>query len=133
VHDNDPRLAAQCYRKAAGLLVKKRDYDLCLYYLGDPEKAYRVIHQWWERMKEEEKQRSGRNAQPLKQENSFRPPEPPSFADNAFVQDTCQLIEILVGTNLKAEAEKIRDLAVRAVDDPRLKSAVSDAETTIRR
>ena len=48
-------------------------------------------------------------------------------AEDRFVGQTRQLIEILVATDHKADAEGIRDQAVAVLDDPRLKSAVDDA------
>jgi len=52
-------------------------------------------------------------------------------AEDRFVGSVRQLIEILVGTGHKAEAEKIRAQAVLVLDDTRLKSSVSDAEQKI--
>jgi hypothetical protein len=53
--------------------------------------------------------------------------------EDRFVGQTRQLIEILVGTGHKAEAENICDQAVAVLDDPRLKSAVSDVEEQIQK
>ena len=54
-----------------------------------------------------------------------------SAGEDRFVGQTRQLIEILIGTGHKADAEKIRDQAVAVLDDERLKSAVTDAEKRI--
>ena len=59
-------------------------------------------------------------------------PEPPKMADRFFIDGTCRLIEILVGTDQKAEALKIRDQALELLDDPRLKTAVEDAEARVK-
>ena len=73
-------------------------------------------------------QKSGRT-------NSWSPPDTSArmkkFAEDGFVGQTCQLIEILIGTGRNADAETIRDQAVAVLDDPRLKSAVSDAEKRV--
>ena len=67
--------------------------------------------------------------------NSWSPPDTSAMmknsAEDSFVGQTRQLIEILVGAGHKAEAERIRVLAVGVLDDARLKSAVSDAEQRI--
>jgi hypothetical protein len=42
------------------------------------------------------------------------------------------LIEALVGTGRKPDAEKVRDQAVAILDNPRLKSAVGDAEVRVK-
>ena len=54
-------------------------------------------------------------------------------AEDRFVGQTRQLIEILVATGHKADAEGIRDQAVAILDDPRLKSAVSDVEEQVQK
>ena len=51
--------------------------------------------------------------------------------EDRFVGQTGLLIEVLVGTGHTADAEKIRDQAVAVLDDPRLKSAVADAQKRI--
>jgi hypothetical protein len=48
--------------------------------------------------------------------------------DGRFVKQTSALIEILVATGHKPEAEKIRDQALLIMDNPVLTSAVQDAE-----
>jgi ElaB/YqjD/DUF883 family membrane-anchored ribosome-binding protein len=52
---------------------------------------------------------------------------------NNYADEVRRLIEILVGTGHKEEAEKIRSQAVAVLDDPRLQSAVSDAEEKIQK
>jgi hypothetical protein len=59
--------------------------------------------------------------------------EPPKVADDIFVNKTFQLIEILIANNHRADAQKIRDQALALLDDPRLKSAVSDVEQRIQK
>jgi len=53
------------------------------------------------------------------------------FAEDSFVRQTRQLIEILVATDHKADAEKIQGEAMTILDNPRLHSAVTDVETKI--
>ena len=53
------------------------------------------------------------------------------MATNNFVSQVCKLVKILVATGHKSDAEKIRDKAVLVLDDPRLRSAVNDAEKKI--
>ena len=63
---------------------------------------------------------------------TFHMPDMGQMATNNFVGQVCKLVEILVATGHKADAEKIRDEAVTVLDDPRLQSAVSDAEQKIK-
>jgi hypothetical protein len=50
------------------------------------------------------------------------------FSDDRFVAQTRALVEILVATGHKPEAEKICAEAVAILDDRRLGTAVLDAE-----
>jgi hypothetical protein len=52
---------------------------------------------------------------------------------NNYVNEVRRLIEILVGTGHQEEAAKIRNEAVAVLDDPRLQSAVSDAEEKVQK
>ena len=60
--------------------------------------------------------------------STYRPPQPPKTADKRFVDQTCQLVEILVGSGHKGYAEKIRDQALALLENERLKSSVADVE-----
>jgi predicted Ser/Thr protein kinase len=121
----NPELAQPCYFYAEDLLVQKGEYQLCQKYMGRPQFRFSLIQEEWE---------SDRDAQ--KRAASTRTRESKALqmeANNRFVGQTCRLIEILVGTGQKTAAEKIRDQAVAVLDDPRLKSAVSDAEEKIQK
>jgi hypothetical protein len=143
IQQQDKELAGQCFGLVEGLLVQRGEYDLCLSYIGDFQANFESIRKSWERMKQwedhmaEMRQQQSQRRQALAKTNSmfssvpFSPPGPPEFADNNFVSEVRQLIEILVATGHKTEAEKIRDQAVAILDDLRLKSAVSDAEQKI--
>jgi hypothetical protein len=47
---------------------------------------------------------------------------------NSFVNRVCVFVDVLVAAGHKADAEQIRDEAMLVLDDPRLKSSVTDAE-----
>lgn len=145
LRQQDKPLAQQCYELVQGLLVQRNEYDLCLSYLGDPQAAFERIRQSWEQMKTwEDRQAATRQQRVEKLEAMARTnalfangpvpflPELPKFADKQFVDKTRQLVEILVGAGRKAEAEKIQAEAVSVLDNPRLKSAVSDALEEVR-
>jgi hypothetical protein len=131
IHQRDPTLARQCFVVAESLLVRKGKYALCLGYIREPQAEFERIRQDWEWRRQSLGARSGKtngghsvpprnsNAQALK------------FVDGRFLSQTCELIEILVGTAHKPEAEEIRDQALTLLDYPRLKSAVADAEKKI--
>lgn len=62
----------------------------------------------------------------------FSPPDPTQAFNNHFIQQVRQLVEILVGTGRIAEAEKIQTEAMALLDEPKLRSAVSDASQKVR-
>jgi serine/threonine protein kinase len=111
IRGKDPKLAAQSYFYLEPLLVSKGEYQWCLSHMGDPQRRFDLIRQGFDM--------------------SWSPPDASAMikksAEDRFVGQTCQLIEILVATDHKADAEGIRDQAVAVLDDPRLKSAVDDA------
>ena len=144
LQQQDKALAQQCYELVQGLLVQHGEYDLCLGYLGDPQTAFERIRQSWERMKAWEDQQAATRQQRVEQLEAMAGtnalfangpvpflPELPKFASQNFIDQTRQLIEILVGAGQNAEAEKIRDQALVILDDPKLESAVSDAKEKI--
>ena len=59
------------------------------------------------------------------------PPELEKMAIDRFVRKVCELVEILVATGHLTDAEKIHEQAVTVVEDARLRSAVSDAQTRV--
>jgi serine/threonine protein kinase len=103
IQEKDPALAGQCYFYIRDLLLKKGEYQLCLKGLGDPQKQFDSI----------------RGAFNVVHDKEY------------FVRETLKLIEILVCAGDKAGAGKIQGQAVVALDDSRLKSAVSDTERKI--
>jgi serine/threonine protein kinase/tetratricopeptide (TPR) repeat protein len=142
VEQGDTKLAQQCYVFAKDLLAQHGDYATCRKYLGDPQKAFGSISNGWRQIKQFEQQRVARNEEQQKRfhetakTNSLYAhlpvfPSPPPFADNNFVSQARQLIEILVATDDKPDAEKIQSEALAILDDPQLKSAVSDAQEKI--
>ncbi len=141
--EKDPQLAKQCYPGVESLLMAKGDYQWCYDHMGDAQERFDSSRQFFEAQFDSQK-RMAETRQKIAEmnrqhgiTNSWSPPDFSAsrmkLAENNFIGQTRQLIEILVVTNHKTEAEKIRDQAVAALDDPRLKSAVSDAEEKIQK
>ena len=147
VRDKDPDLAQQCYFYVESLLVAKGEYQWCYDHMGDPQGRFDSIRQSLnmqldnqKRMAAMQKQSAQRMAE-INQKNgwtnapAYSPPDTSTMikrsAEKGFVSQTRQLIEILVVTGHKADAEKIRDQAVAVLDDERLKSAVADVEEKV--
>ena len=127
----DPSLSQKCYLVIKPIWMKRGMYSRFLSYRGEPQAQLEGIQRDWEAQKRMEKSRSASNEQLAKQNPNFRLPPRIHYADTYFVSQTHDLIEILVGLNRNTEAEKIRDQALALLDDPRLKSAVEDAEKKI--
>ena len=142
IEQRDPQLARQCYFFAENLLVQKGDYETCRKYLGDPQAAFERIRQSWQQMKKFEAQNAARSEEQRKHFQEMAKtnsafahlpvfPTPPPFADNHFVEQARQLIEILVATGGQSDAEKIQGEALAVLDDPKLKSAAADAQQKV--
>ncbi|HEX3797940.1 MAG TPA: protein kinase [Verrucomicrobiae bacterium] len=158
--ENDRDLAQQCFPQVEELLVKRHDYKECLEYIPDPDAAFDSIEQTWDRAKQMEdsqaelqsqmQKRTDESNENLRRQHPDAPrsrfvlPPLPKTADNNFINQTRQLIEILVATGSSQKAESIRGRAIHAVaqekidnhesgslGDPRLDSAVIDAQRKI--
>jgi serine/threonine protein kinase len=141
VREQDPKLAGHCYYYLESLLVSKGEYQWCLSQMGDSQRRFDLIRQGLDMDRDNQKrmaesrQRTAQQMAAMNQKrgwtNSWSPPDTSAMmkksGEDRFVGQTCQLIEILVGTGHQAEAEKLRDQAVAILDDPRLRSAMSDA------
>ena len=143
LNDQQPELAKRCYPGAEDALVKKGEYALCLAYVGDGQARFKVHCDNWERLAKWEqhmgqmlRQGHQKAEEVMAQNGQKRPAGMPSFipppaADNLLVGNTRQLIEILVGAGQKSDAQNICTQALALVDDPRLQTAVIDAERKI--
>jgi hypothetical protein len=142
IEKRDPQLAGECYWYAEETLYQKGDYETCRRYLGDPQTAFERIRRLWQTTKQFETQAAARRDEQKERFQAMAKtnalfvhvpdfPAPPPFADNNFVEQTCQLIEILVATAGKSDAEKIQTEALAVLNDPRLDTAVADAEEKI--
>jgi len=143
--DKDPDLARQCYLPVEGILVAKGDYQWCYDHMGDPQAKFDSIHQNLNVELENQNRMAAINEANFKRITEMNrrhgwtnapvlhdyPGRPKAGAENGFVSGTRQLIEILVATGHKADADKIRDQAVEVLNDERLKSAVADAEAKV--
>jgi hypothetical protein len=140
--EKDPQLAKQCYPGIESLLMAKGDYQWCYDHMGDAQERFDSSRQFFEMQLDsqnrmaETRQRIAEMNRQHGRTNSWSPPDTSAMmkrsAEDRFVGQIRQLIEILVATGHKADAEKIRDQAVAILDDARLKSAVSDAAEKIK-
>ena len=148
IRAKDQALTQQCYFTVEGLLVSRGEYQYCYDQMGgdvqgkfdslrgrmnmelDMQKRFQQINNDSMRRVAEAIRARGRT-------NSWSPLDLSEMRirqiKGGFVGGNCKLIEILVATGHKAEAEKIRDEALAVVDDARLKSAIADAGSRIKK
>jgi serine/threonine-protein kinase len=128
VRAQDPQLAGQCYFWVENLLVAKGEYQFCYDHMGDPQFRFDSIRQVFdlERANQERMAETQQTARPMVATMMKK------SAEDRFVEQMRQLIDILVATGHQPDAEKIRAGALAVLDDARLQSAVSDSEKKLR-
>ena len=147
IEQSDPKLAQQCYYVIADQLAQRGEYETCRKYMGDPLTEFETIRSEYELNLENQKhmafmsqitarQMAAMNHQPNRT-NLWSPPDNSAFfkrnAENNFIRQTRQLIEILVATdNDPSVAQDIQNKALSVLNVPQLQSAVSDAENKIK-
>jgi hypothetical protein len=112
IHQKYPELAEQCYHVAEGNLVRQREYKICIVYIPEPLKRFEGIREMRER-----------TLKRVKKDN----PELKAFAEEAFVDETGRLVEILVGVGRKQDAGKVRERALAVRDDRQVRDALDRA------
>ena len=132
---HQPALAKQCYQLAEALLVKQKDYAICGHYVTDGQARFELIKKVWESGKKLEERHDERQRKAFEVSTATGLPRMPQRRrhDSMLIQDTSVLIEILVATNRRAEAEKVRDQALACLDHPDLRSAIESSEERIAR
>ena len=147
IREKDPKLAQQCYFWVENLLVAKGEYQWCYDHMGDPQVRFDQLKRTYntqlsfQRQMAETQQRTKQMIAETNRKNGWTntpfslPPDTSAGIKKAsvemFVSQVRQLIEILVATGHKADAETIRDKAITILDAAQLQSAVSDAEQKI--
>ena len=142
IRQQDKQLARQCFRYIEDALMQQGKYQLCLEFVGDPQSGFEALRQTFNTSIQMQ-QRMEHLGQMQRQFPAPAPPPVPAglpprpdlrqMATNSFVGEIRKLVEILVATGRRTDAEKIRDEAVEVFADPRLESAVSDAMAKLQR
>jgi serine/threonine protein kinase len=147
IETTDPQLAGQCFFDVESLLVKKGDYETCRKYMGDPERAFEILTNMYRMDLQNQARMKALNADTAKRMAAMRKKNGwtnlPAFSlpdtsammlrssHDRFTGGVRQLIEILVATGDKSEAENIQQEALGVLDDLQLHSAVEDAEAKL--
>jgi hypothetical protein len=144
IEPRDPQLASQCYFVVEHQLVDKGEYEICRKYMGDAQSRFQLDCSQYQMSLDQEARMTGLRHRQEEQEEqmrqqhgwtnlpAFHPPDTSAFlkksTEDRFVSNIRDLIEVLVATGDKSEAKDLQKKALAVLDDPRLKSAVSDAE-----
>ena len=149
IRQNHPSQAEEWYLFVEPVLVRHGEYQLCMECIGNPQARFNVYCYTFKQLQALYLGMSERSEETKRKMEEFsrQPGGPPmstyphvnpgkmglkNTRDN-YVSEVRRLIEILVGTGHQEMAEKIRGEAVAVLNDPRLQSAVSDAEEKIQK
>jgi len=145
IEPRDSQLAGQCYVFGEDQLVQHCEYEACRKYMGDPESGFQSDCDRY-RMEMDNQASMDKIHQQMLQhirELNRQHPDAPAYtppdssqrmekmSKDHFVGKVQEHIEILVATGDKADAEKIQKEALAVLDDPRLETAVDDADAKI--
>ncbi len=113
IEAKQPQLALIGYEVVEPQLVARHEWKTCERYIRDPLKRF-------------ERFQAMRQMQlSLATEDSTEPFK--DVAEGHFVEQTCRLIEILVGVGRGPDAEKVRDRALAVRDDAAIRGAMDRA------
>ncbi len=111
LHETRPELADMVWRLAQSDVVGAQHYELASQYFGEPMNAMATISQRYKRrISQYERWASDEDRERVR-----------SFAQDWFVEDTLELIQVLVALGSNDLAEQIRAEALKTVSDPRLR------------
>ena len=145
IQKQDPQLAQQCLATAEPVLMRLDEYALVRPYLDAPQAAFDRLRQERQANLDRRKEQADREAANRREmaefnrqrgiTNQWSPPDISGMMqksdDDGFINALRQDIEVYTATGSRADAEKIAAEAVAVLDDPRLRSAVSDADEAI--
>jgi hypothetical protein len=155
--DNNPQFAQKVYARATDFLLGLGEYELCSRFMGDPQvrldaaidefrkTAPNVVPPGQPKIGSFQAPLPTQLPPPSNIPTPFGPsslvlsnkpmmPQMPSvhlFTNFKFDSTVRNIVEILIGTGHKADAEKIAAQAIAVLDDPWLHSAITDAEARI--
>lgn len=114
VDKNTPELAKNCWIMAKDAVIGAKQYELAAKYIGDPDRAFLQIKQMYELN------------QTYYKDPRFGGPRFKAYSEKRLVEESMQLISVLLAVKQHDEAAKVRDQALKLLDDPRLRAAVPE-------
>jgi hypothetical protein len=113
IHYNYPEQAKRYYHVIENLIVEKKAYDICEFYITDPKEKYSHL----QHMRELNIELIRSN--PTMDNDEFR-----EYTKESFVNGVCQLIEILLALHKKDMAEEIQKQALDYFDNKLIREAI---------
>jgi len=114
VDKNTPELAKNCWIMVKDAVIGAKQYELAAKYIGDPETAFLHISHSYELN------------QTLYKDPRFGGPRFIAFNEKRLVEESMQLISVLLAVKNQDQAVTVRDQALKLLDDPRLRAAVPE-------
>lgn len=108
IDKHHPGTATQCFHVICRDLVGIQEYAICSKYITDPLEN-------WELIKTKRKL-----------DLSFKTdvPEMKAYAEETFIRESSELIEILTGAGREAEAAKVKEQVLAVVDNNKIREAI---------
>lgn len=113
LHRSNPELARQCYTWAEESLAAAREYEVCATYIPDPMARFAEIRRYY-RFRLLDSDQLGADHSGLMLE----------MAERNFAEETGRLVAILAGVGRAADAEKVRELALRESTSEAVRAAL---------
>src|SRR5262245_7509865 len=113
LHQKYPEFAGQCYHVAEADLVAHREYEVCASYIPIPAARFEEIRQIRQVQLELAVENPALGAHNLR-----------GYAEQRFADETCRVIEILIGAGRRREAVLVRGLALAESDNAELRAAL---------
>jgi predicted Ser/Thr protein kinase/tetratricopeptide (TPR) repeat protein len=129
--ESDPALARRAYFHVETVLIQNGEYALALEGMKDPKTRFESMKRSFDALRRFEQRRTPNQSAVDHLPEGPPLPAPPAFAEPHFVEEVGGLVEVLLATDRKAEAEAYLREALVLLDVPLLRSAIPDAEKRI--
>lgn len=112
IHNSYPNQAKRYYHVAEKLIVERKAYDICANYITDPIDKYSKIQHMHEL-----------NVDLIKKNPDMDNDDFNQYTKESYVNEVCQLIEIMMALDRKDTAEKIKKKALGYFDNDKIRAA----------
>lgn len=112
LHERNPDIAESCYHVAEKLLIQNKEYEICSKYMKDPSAAFENIRHMREL-----------NIGIAKENVKLNDEEFISHIDKSFIEDTLNLITLLVSLKEIGKAKEIKEKAISYFPHEKIQNA----------